>query len=115
MAFLSNEEKFFWAKNLPSTECISPGFYIPQTIHRKMKNSFVPFGSGVNKSIKVEFNNIPLNHSKNIYFFNSEKRGFSDFQKNTYNKKKIRIINHSENEKDLKDNLIITNLGKYKC
>ena len=114
MAFLSNEEKFFWAKNLPSTECISPGFYIPQTIHRKMKNSFVPFGSGVDKSTKVEFNNIPLNHSKNIYFFNSEKRGFSDFQKNTYNKKKIRIINHSENEKDLKDNLIITNLGKHK-
>ena len=66
MAFLSNEEKFFWAKNLPSTEYISPGFYIPQTIHRKMKNSFVPFGSGVEKRAKEKISKIPLNHSKNI-------------------------------------------------
>ena len=114
MAFLSNEEKFFWAKNLPSTEYISPGFYIPQTIHRKMKNSYVPFGSGVDKKPKIEFNNIPLNHSKNIYFFNFENRGFSDSQKNFNNQKKIRILNNSENKKDLKDNLIITNLRQNK-
>jgi hypothetical protein len=88
MAFLSNEEKFFWAKNLPSTECISPGFYIPQTIHRKMKNSFVPFGSGVDKSTKVEFNNIPLNHSKNIYFLIQRKEDFQISKKTHIIRKK---------------------------
>ena len=66
MAFLCNEEKFFWTKNLPSTEHISPGFYIPQTIHRKMKKSFAPFGSSVEKKSKTKMNEIPLNHSKNI-------------------------------------------------
>ena len=51
MAFLSNEEKFFWAKSLPSTEYISPGFYIPQTICRKIKKSFVLFGSVAEKKL----------------------------------------------------------------
>ena len=112
MAFLSNEEKFFWAKHLPSTEQISPGFYIPQTIHRKMKNNFVPFGSSVEKTSKDIFNNIPLNHSKNIYFFNAEKRKmFHSTKSNHNNKKKVKIIKQPENEKNLKDNcLIIKNL-----
>ena len=116
MAFLSNEEKFFWAKNLRSTEYISPGFYIHQTIHRKMKNSFVPFGSGVEKKTKVEFNNIPLNHSKNIYFFNSEKRRIFNSKKDKKhnNKKKIKLIKNIENEKDLKDGLIIENIKNTK-
>ena len=76
MAFLSNEQKFFWAKNLPSTEHISPGFYIPQTIRRNMKKNFVPFGSNVEKKPKVEFSNVPLNHSNNIYLINSDKYQF---------------------------------------
>ena len=76
MAFLSKQEKFFWAKNLPSTEYISPGFYIPQTIFRKIKKSFVPFGSGVEKRSKEKLSKIPLNHSKNIYIFNSGKFKF---------------------------------------
>ena len=116
MAFLSNEEKFFWAKNLPSTEHISPGFYIPQTIHRKMKNSFVPFGSGVEKKTKVEFNNIPLNHSKNIYFFNSENRRIFNYKKGKKynNKNKRKFIKNNENEKDLKNGLIIENLKNMK-
>ena len=111
MAFLSNEEKFFWAKHLPSTEHISPGFYIPQTIHRKMKNCFVPFGSGVEKKTKVKFNNIPLNHSNNIYFFNSEKKKiFNSKKRNNNKKKKIKITKYPEIEKDLKNGLIIKNL-----
>lgn len=116
MAFLCNEEKFFWTKNLPSTEHISPGFYIPQTIHRKMKKSFAPFGSSVEKKTKTKMNEIPLNHSKNIYLFNYEKNKFSVGKnlKKKNNKKKIRIIKYPENEKDLKDNLIIRNLNKMK-
>ena len=111
MAFLSKEEKFFWAKNLPSTEYISPGFYIPQTISRKIKKSFVPFGSGVEKRAKEKISKIPLNHSKNIYFFNSGKFKFfndKNWNKNN-NKKKIRIINKTEDKKELKDNIVITN------
>ena len=50
MAFLCNEDKFFWVKNLPSTEQISPGFYIPQSIHRKIKRNYAPFGSNVKKT-----------------------------------------------------------------
>ena len=116
MAFLSNEEKFFWAKNLPSTEHISPGYYIPQTIHRKMKNSFVPFGSSVEKKTKVKFNNVPLNHSNNIYYFNFEKKRFLNSKKgNKYNnKQKIKKIKYYENGKDLKDRLIIKNLRNDK-
>ena len=113
MAFLSNQEKFFWAKNLPSTEHISPGFYIPQTIHRKMKNNFVPFGSSVEKKPKDKFNNIPLNHSKNIYLFVPERRKiFNSTKYNTNNnKKKIRILKNIENKNNLKhDCLIIENL-----
>ena len=111
MAFLSNEEKFFWAKNLPSTEYISPGFYIPQTICRKIKKSFVPFGSGVDKKQKDKLSDIPLNHSKNIYLFNSGKFIFSNDKKRkkNNNKKKIRIINKIEDKKELKDNIIIRN------
>ena len=111
MAFLSKQEKFFWAKNLPSTEYISPGFYIPQTISRKIKKSFVPFGSGVEKRAKEKISKIPLNHSKNIYFFNSGKFKFfndKNWNKNN-NKKKIRIINKTEDKKELKDNIVITN------
>ena len=109
MAFLSNEQKFFWAKNLPSTEHISPGFYIPQTIHRNMKKNFVPFGSNVEKKPKVEFSNVPLNHSNNIYLINSDKYQFFHGKKRNKNnnKKKIRIIKNPENEKDLKDNCMI--------
>ena len=113
MAFLSNEQKFFWAKNLPSTEHISPGFYIPQTVHRKMKKNFVPFGSNVEKKTKVEFSNVPLNHSKNIYLLNSGKYKFFQGKKGNKNnnRKKIKIIKYLENEKDLKNNcMIIKNL-----
>ena len=112
MAFLCNEEKFFWAKNLPSTEQISPGFYIPQTIHRNMKKNFVPFGSSVEKKSKAQLNNIPLNHSKNIYLINPDKYRY--FKKKN-NKKKIRIIKNPENSKDLQNNcLIIENLTNSK-
>ena len=114
MAFLSNEEKFFWAKSLPSTENISPGFYIPQTICRKIKKSFVPFGSGEEKKKKEIISKIPLNHSKNIYLFNMNKyRFFYDKTgKKNNNKKKIRIVNKIEDKKDLKDNIIIQNFNE---
>ena len=115
MAFLCNEPKFFWPKNLPSTEQISPGFYIPQTIHRKLKKNFVPFGSSVDKKLKVELNNIPLNHSKNIYLFNADKYRYLY---KTYNRKnnkiKIKISKANENEKELQKNLIIENLTNNK-
>ena len=109
MAFLSNEQKFFWAKNLPSTEQISPGFYIPQTVQRNMKKNFVPFGSGAEKKTKFEFSNVPLNHSNNIYLINSDKYKFFHRKKGNKinNKKQIRIIKHPENEKDLKNNCMI--------
>ena len=58
MAFLCKEDKFFWVKNLPSTEQISPGFYIPQSIHRKIKKSYVPFGSNVQKDSKQKYDYI---------------------------------------------------------
>ena len=74
MAFLCNEDKFFWVKNLPSTEEISPGYYIPQSIHRKTKKSYVPFGSNVQKESKQKYDYIPLYHSNNIYFFNSNNK-----------------------------------------
>ena len=114
MAFLSNEEKFFWAKSLPSTEYISPGFYIPQTICRKIKKSFVPFGSGAEKKGKEIISKIPLNHSKNIYLFNMNKyRFFYDKTgKKNNNKKKIRIVNKIEDKKELKDNIIIQNFNE---
>jgi hypothetical protein len=79
MAFLCKEEKFFWTKNLPSTEQISPGFYIPQSIHRRIKKCYVPFGSNVQKDIKQKFDDIPLNHSKNIYLFNSNNKNLFNF------------------------------------
>ena len=67
MAFLCNEAKFFKTKNLPSTEQIGPGYYISQSVKRNIKKSYKPFGSGVSKNIKPNIDNIPLNHSKNIY------------------------------------------------
>ena len=115
MAFLCNEPKFFWPKNLPSTEQISPGFYIPQTIHRKLKKNFVPFGSSVDKKLKVELNNIPLNHSKNIYLFNADKYRYLYKNYNRKNNKiKIKISKANENEKELQKNLIIENLTNNK-
>ena len=74
MAFLSKEDKFFWVKNLPSTEYICPGFYIPQSIHRKIKKSFAPFGSNVQRAAKEVFDYIPLNHSNNIFLFNTKQK-----------------------------------------
>jgi len=74
MAFLSKEDKFFWVKNLPSTEYICPGFYIPQSIHRKIKKSFAPFGSNVQRGTKEVFDYIPLNHSNNIFLFNTKQK-----------------------------------------
>ena len=71
MSFLCKQEKFFWAKNLPSTEHISPGFYISQSVKRKLRKNYAPFGSNVQKGTKQEFDYIPLNHSNNIYFFNN--------------------------------------------
>ena len=91
MAFLCNEDKFFWVKNLPSTEQISPGYYIPQSIQRKVKRSYFPFGSNVQKETKKKYDYIPLNHSKNIYLFNFEK-----------NKNKT---NNNQNSQDMKGNL----------
>ena len=82
MAFLSKEDKFFWVKNLPSTEYICPGFYIPQSIHRKIKKSFAPFGSNVQRGTKEVFDYIPLNHSNNIFLFNTKQK-FSPRKKNT--------------------------------
>jgi len=87
MAFLCKEDKFFWVKNLPSTEQISPGFYIPQSIHRKIKKSYVPFGSNVQKDSKQKYDYIPLYHSNNIYLFNSKN-----------NKKKGLITNKNEQQ-----------------
>jgi hypothetical protein len=61
-------------KNLPSTEYICPGFYIPQSIHRKIKKSFAPFGSNVQRAKKEVFDYIPLNHSNNIFLFNTKQK-----------------------------------------
>ena len=89
MAFLCKEAKFFWAKNLPSTEQICPGFYIPQSIHRKIKKSFVPFGSNVQKDIKQKFDDIPLNHSKNINLFQSNNKYLLNFNTQKYRNTKV--------------------------
>ena len=51
-----------------------------------MKKSFAPFGSSVEKKSKTKMNEIPLNHSKNIYLFNYEKNKLSvgkNLKKNT--------------------------------
>ena len=82
MAFLCNEDKFFWVQHLPSTEQISPGYYIPQSIHRKTKKSYVPFGSNVQKDSKQKYDYIPLCHSNNIYLFNSNNINRNGFKKN---------------------------------
>ena len=49
MAFLSNEEKFFFPHKIPSTELIGPGQYIMQTENRKIRQNLAPFGSNVEK------------------------------------------------------------------
>ena len=123
MAFLYNEEKFFWVKNLPSTEQISPGFYIPQSIHRKIKKSYVPFGSKVEKDLKPKFDYIPLNHSKNIYLFNNNNNNNQLFNniknKNNYNNYS-NIIRNIKNQDDIPDEevkknyLMISNCNKAK-
>ena len=96
MAFLCNEDRFFWAKNLPSTEQISPGFYIQQTIHRKIRKNYAPFGSNVKKDSKPKIDYIPLNHSKNIYLFN-----FNNNNK-TNNKHEKQYLNRNININILK-------------
>ena len=113
MAFLCNEDKFFWVKNLPSTEQISPGFYIPQSIHRKIKRNYAPFGSNVKKDSKSKFDYIPLNHSNNIYIFN-----FNNKTKNRNNKnnlfKNINILKQLKTKDDIpgeevKKNYLVVN------
>ena len=113
MAFLCKEDKFFWVKNLPSTEQISPGFYIPQSIHRKIKRNYAPFGSNVKKDSKSKFDYIPLNHSNNIYIFN-----FNNKTKNRNNKnnlfKNINILKQLKTKDDIpgeevKKNYLVVN------
>ena len=101
MAFLCNEEKFFCLIYLPSTEQISPGFYIPQTIHRKIRKSYAPFGSNVKKESKTKVDLIPLNHSKNIYLFN-----FNNNNNNT--------IDSKLGKQNLKRNINLNILKKLK-
>ena len=123
MAFLYNEDKFFWVKNLPSTEQISPGFYIPQSIHRKIKKSYVPFGSKVEKDLKPKFDYIPLNHSKNIYLFNNNNNNnqlFNDKKnKGNYNNysniiRNIKTHDDIPDEEVKKNYLMIYNYNKEK-
>ena len=113
MAFLCNENKFFWAKNLPSTEQISPGFYIPQSIHRKIKKSYVPFGSKVEKDIKPKFDYIPLNHSNNIYLFNSSNNKKRN-NNNTYSSKNINNQDDIPKEEVKKNYLVVDSYNKEK-
>lgn len=120
MAFLCNENKFFWVKNLPSTEQISPGFYIPQSIHRKIKKSFVPFGSNVQKEAKIKIDDIPLNHSKNIYLFNMNDNKKIPFNKNNKQNldRNLNILTRLKTQDDIpgeevkKNYLIIDNFNK---
>ena len=117
MAFLCKEEKFFWTKNLPSTEQISPGFYIPQSIHRRIKKCYVPFGSNVQKDIKQKFDDIPLNHSKNIYLFNSNNKNLFNFNnikkdRNTKLLKKLKTQDDIPKEEVKKNYLIVDNYNQ---
>ena len=107
------KKNFFW-KTIYQVlnEYIHNFISIKQFIEKWKK--FCVFGSEIEKKKKVEFNNIPLNHSKNIYFFNSEKRRIFNSKKKHYNKKKIKLIKKIENEKDLKERLIIENLKTTK-
>ena len=69
----------------------------------------------MDKKLKVELNNIPLNHSKNIYLFNADKYRYLYKNYNRKNNKiKIRISKTNENEKELQKNLIIENLTNNK-
>ena len=108
MAFLSNEEKFFFPHKIPSTELIGPGQYIMQTENRKIRQNIAPFGSSVEKfssnSQKNNKNSSNLNNKKNSSpgpgeYYNDI---YINKLKNLKNKEKI--INNLNKNRQLKNN-----------
>ena len=117
MAFLYNEDKYFRANNLPSTQKISPGFYIPQSINRKIKKNYAPFGSSSEKISKLKSDYIPLNHSNNIYLFNSNNKFLAKKKYNQLydNKNELKKIKTKEDmSEELKKNILSNNNSKTK-
>ena len=106
MAFLSNEEKFFFPHKIPSTELIGPGQYIMQTENRKIRQNIAPFGSNVEKfssSSQKTKNSNKLNNKK------SSSPGPGEYYNDIYINKlknlkdKEKIINKLNKNRQLKN------------
>ena len=107
MAFLSNEEKFFFPHKIPSTELIGPGQYIMQTENRKIRQNLAPFGSNVEKLSSYSQKN--SKNSNNLNNKKSSSPGPGEYYNDIYINKlknlknKEKIINNLNKNRQLKN------------